>query len=230
MSGRLVVVAGPIGNLGDLSPRAKEALAIADGWLVEDTRVSGKLASVLGVKKSMRLLNEQTSERQLHAYCEEVASGKTLAILSDGGSPTISDPGALLVDLVRDEELDIEAIPGPSAVTTALMLSGFFAQRFAFLGFLPRKPGPLRRELEVFAESTMTLVMFEGPYRVTALLEACADVLPGRRYAICREMTKLHEQVYRGQLPKIPKDEEVPRKGEFTIVLEGKRSRDRELG
>lgn len=230
MSGRLVVVAGPIGNLGDLSPRAREELAAADGWFVEDSRVSGKLATVMGIKKPMRTLNEHTSPAAVQGYVDEVAKGGTWAVLSDGGAPAISDPGSLLVDLASQDGVEIDAIPGPSAVTTALMLSGFFAQRFAFLGFLPRKPGPMARELETFADSTLTLVVFESPFRVRAFLEVAALALPGRRYAICREMSKAHQQIFRSQLPIIPTEKEVPSKGEFTIVLEGRRSRDSGFG
>ncbi|MBL8047108.1 MAG: 16S rRNA (cytidine(1402)-2'-O)-methyltransferase [Chthonomonas sp.] len=230
MGGRLVVVAGPIGNLSDLSPRAREELANADGWFVEDTRISGKLQTVLGVKKPMRTLNEHTTPRAVQAYVDEVAKDQTWAVLSDGGAPAISDPGALLVDLAREDDIEVDAIPGPSAVTTALMLSGFYAQRFAFLGFLPRKPGPMGRELEAYAESTLTLVVFESPFRVRAFLEVAGKALPGRRYAICREMSKAHQQVFRAELPIIPSEKEVPSKGEFTIVLEGKRSRDSGFG
>lgn len=230
MAGRLVVVAGPIGNLSDLSPRAREELSQADGWFVEDSRVSGKLGTVLGVKKPMKTLNEHTTAKGIEAYVEILETGTTWALLSDGGAPAVSDPGAILVDLAHEAGIEVDAIPGPSAVTTALMLSGFFAQRFAFLGFLPRKPGPMAKELEAFAESALTLVIFESPFRVRALLEVCAKTLPGRRYAICREMSKAHQQIFRGELPIIPTEKEVPTKGEFTIVLEGRRSRDSRFG
>jgi 16S rRNA (cytidine1402-2'-O)-methyltransferase len=225
MPGKLTLVASPIGNLGDLSDRARTALSEADIWFVEDTRVTGKLAQHLGLKKPMKTLNEHTSESKVEHYLQDLLTGESAVVVCDGGTPGISDPGSLLCDLAHQEGIEIDSVPGPSAVTSALMLSGFFAQRFAFLGFLPRKAGPMKKELEVFADSPYTLVMFESPFRVTALLEVCADALPGRRFAICRELTKLHQQIYRGILPKIPTDKEVPRKGEFTIVLEGKRSR-----
>lgn len=225
MAGKLTLVASPIGNLGDLSDRARVALTEADCWYVEDTRISGKLAQHLGIKKPMKTLNEHTTDSKVGHYIKELVGGENSVVICDGGTPGISDPGSLLCDLAHQEGIEIDSVPGPSAVTSALMLSGFYAQRFAFLGFLPRKPGPMKRELEVFAESPFTLVLFESPFRVSAALEVCAEALPGRRFAICRELTKLHQQIYRGILPKIPTDKEVPRKGEFTIVLEGKRSR-----
>ncbi len=222
-AGRLTLVATPIGNLGDLSPRAQEALAAADAWIVEDTRISGKLASHLGLKKPMRVLNDHTAPYQIERYRDELAKGLSAALLTDGGTPAISDPGAILTDLCHTAGIPVEGIPGPSAVATALMLSGFFAQRFAFLGFLGRKAGDIRKELTPFAESPLTLVLFESQHRIEPLLEVAHEALGTRRYAICRELTKAHEQVYRNVLPNTPTESEVPRKGEFTIVVEGRR-------
>lgn len=221
--GSLVLVATPLGNLGDLSPRAADALRAAQLWIVEDTRVSGKLAAHLGIKVPMRVLNDHTSPTGIVRYADEIEAGVHAALLTDAGTPAISDPGALLVDALRERQVSVEGVPGPSAVTTALMLSGFFAQRFAFLGYLPRKPGALKSELEPFAESTHTLVCFESPHRVDKLLEAMYEVLGTRRVALCRELTKMHEQVARFRLPSLPSEAEVPRKGEFTVVVEGRR-------
>jgi 16S rRNA (cytidine1402-2'-O)-methyltransferase len=220
---KLALVATPIGNLGDLSPRAREALSSADFWFVEDTRVSAKLASLLEVRKPMRVLNDHTSADQVERYASEIAAGATVALLTDGGAPAISDPGALRTDLCHERGIPVEPIPGPSAVITALMASGFFAQRFAFLGFLGRKKGPMVSELSPFADSPYTLVLFESQFRIDALLDAAHDALGPRRYAICRELTKAFEQVFRAKLPYCPPESEVPRKGEFTIVIEGKR-------
>lgn len=222
-TGRLTLVATPIGNLGDLSPRAQEALAATNVWYVEDTRISGKLASHLGLKKPMRVLNDHTSPHQIERYRDEIAKGQHAALLTDGGTPAISDPGAILTDLCHAAGIVVEGIPGPSAVATALMLSGFFAQRFAFLGFLGRKPGDMRKELAPFAESPLTLVLFESPHRLDTLLEVAHEALGARRYAICRELTKSHEQVWRETLPTRPSEEDVPRKGEITLVIEGRR-------
>ncbi len=221
--GRLTVVAGPIGNLGDLSDRVRQALAEAEFWIVEDTRVSGKLASALGLKKPMRVLNEHTPPFKVEQYVAQLAEGFSAAILSDAGTPGVSDPGADLVDQCYARGIPVDGAPGPSAVTTALMLSGFFAQRFAFLGFLGRKPGAMRQAMEPFAESTLSLVLFEAPTRIDKLLATCAEVLGSRRYAICRELTKSHQQIWRGELPALPTEDEVPRRGEFTLVIEGMR-------
>lgn len=222
MAGKLILVATPIGNLGDLSPRASEALTHADFWLVEDSRVSGKLQSHLGIKRPMKVLNEHTSPAAIDRYLDDL--GKSVGVLvTDGGAPGISDPGAILTDLCHENGVEVDAIPGPSAPVTALMLSGFFAQRFAFLGFMPRKPGDIGKELAPFADSPLTLVLFESQFRVEKMLEQAYKTLGERRYAICREMTKMHQQVYRATLPHIPSEGEVVRKGEFSIVIEGKR-------
>lgn len=225
-SGKLVLVATPIGNLSDLSPRAVEALGEAEFWIVEDSRISGKLASFLGLKKTMKVLNDHTSSNQIERYLEELRNGAHIALLTDGGAPAISDPGALLSDQCHNVGISVEAIPGPSAVVTALTLSGFFAQRFAFLGFLGRKPGAIRGELAAFSDSPLTLVLFESPHRLDVLLKVAHEALGPRRYAICRELTKMHEQVFRSVLPEIPTEEIVPRKGEVTLVIEGRRRHD----
>jgi 16S rRNA (cytidine1402-2'-O)-methyltransferase len=224
--GRLTLVATPIGNLADLSPRAIEALGEAEVWYVEDTRISGKLASHLGLKKPMRVLNDHTSPAQIERYAQELRQGAKAALVSDGGAPAVSDPGAILTNLCHEAGVPVAGIPGPSAPVLALMLSGFFAQRFAFLGFLGRKAGAIRGELAAFADSPLTLVLFESPHRLDALLSAAHEALGPRRYAICRELTKMHEQVYRETLPHLPDESAVPRKGEITLVIEGRRKRD----
>lgn len=222
----LTLVATPIGNLGDLSPRAEAALRAADVWYVEDTRVSGKLLGHLGIRKPMRVLNEHTGEPKFKEYVAEIREGSHAAVLTDAGCPGISDPGAVLVDLCHEDGLEVDAIPGPSAVTTALMLSGFFAQRFAFLGYLPRKPRDQKAILNPFSDSSLTLVLFESPFRTEKLLDVLHEVLGSRRYVFCREMTKLHQQIYRSRLPNKPTAKQAPAKGEFTVVVEGIRRGD----
>lgn len=223
---RLTLVASPIGNLGDLSPRAAGELAEADVWFVEDSRVSGKLGVHLGIKKPMRVLNDHTSPAQVERYAADVKAGLRAIVLTDGGAPVVSDPGAMLGDACHEIGVPVFSIPGPSAVTNALALSGFFGQRFAFLGFLGRKAGAIRGELQPFADSPLTLVLFESPHRIDALLKAAHEALGERRYAICREMTKTFEQTYRSRLPEVPDEATVPRKGEFTLVIEGRRRRE----
>lgn len=219
----LTLVAGPIGNLADLSPRAAQALREADFWIVEDTRVSAKLASHLGIRKPMVVLNDHTPKPKLDSYVERLSEGERGVLLSDAGSPGISDPGAELVDRCLVAQLTVDAVPGPSAVTDALMLSGFYAQRFCFLGFLGKKVAQAKKELTPFADSPMTLVLFESPFRIEATINIATEALGSRRYAICRELTKRHQQVVRGTLPNVPTEQEMPRKGEITLVIEGKR-------
>ncbi len=218
----LILVAGPIGNLGDMTDRVRTALADADFWIVEDSRVSGKLQSVLGVKKRMVVLNEHTNPAKLAAIVSDLKES-TGALLTDAGTPGISDPGAEIVDQCYSEGISVDSMPGPSAVTQALALSGFYAQRFAFLGFVGRKSGAIREVLEPFADSTMTLVLFESPHRFRKLLAEISENLGSRRFAICRELTKSHQQVWRGTLPDVPTEAQVPDRGEVTIVVEGKR-------
>ena len=222
-AGTLTVVATPIGNLNDLSPRASEALTSAEFWIVEDSRVSGKLQAKLGVKRPMRVLNDHTSEASVAKFVDEIEAGASAALLSDAGTPVISDPGTELVELCYRRGVPVDCVPGPSAVTAALALSGFYAQRFAFLGYPPRKAGPLRELLGPYADSPLTLVLFESPHRIGKLLAACSVALGERRYAVCRELTKMHQQVWRATLPDCPTEEQLPCKGEITLVIEGKR-------
>lgn len=220
---KIVLVATPIGNLADLSPRAEETLRSASFWIVEDSRVSAKLAGHLGVSKPMRVLNEHTPPAKVAHYVEEIKGAEMVAVLTDGGTPVISDPGAILTDLAHDEGIEIDCIPGPSAVTTALALSGFFGQRFVFLGFAGRKPGDIRSLLAPYADSPLTIVLFESPFRFAKFLEVAAEALGNRRFAVCRELTKMHQQVVRGNLSDLAIVREVPQKGEVTLVIEGKR-------
>jgi 16S rRNA (cytidine1402-2'-O)-methyltransferase len=218
-----VVVATPIGNLLDLSPRSLEALRNADLWLVEDSRVSGKLASHFGLKKPMRVLNEHSSEESVTKILREICTGLSAALLTDGGTPVVSDPGAAILDRAYGLGIHVSGVPGPSAPILALSVSGFFGQRFVFLGFLGRKPKDIRKELAPFAESPLTIILFENVHRLETLFSEAFSALGPRRYAICREMTKAFEQVYRGEFPGIPTESELPRRGELSIVVEGLR-------
>lgn len=217
------MVPTPIGNLGDFSPRSLSALSEADFWIVEDTRMSGKLGSLVNIKKPMKIANDFTGDDAIHRLLDEVESGRHAVLMSDGGAPAVSDPGARVVDLAHERGIEVDAMPGPSAVINALMLSGFYAQRFAFLGFLGRTPGDIRKELAPFIDSPYTLVLFESPHRFRKLLEITGEILGFRRYAICREISKLNQQVFRSNLPTIPSEAEVASRGEFTIVIEGRR-------
>jgi 16S rRNA (cytidine1402-2'-O)-methyltransferase len=167
-------------------------------------------------------LDEHAPISKIENLIAEAASGKHLVYFSDAGTPGVSDPGPVLVDFAYERGVEVDAIPGPSAALTALMLSGFFAQKFAFLGFLSKRQGAVRAELEPFAGSTTTIVLFEAGNRLAKTLFTAYEALGERRVAVCREMTKAHQEVIRGRLSELTKE---PRafKGECTVVLEGKR-------
>ena len=223
MSGHLTLLASPLGNLGDISTRFISAVTACDIVFAEDTRLTGKLLEHLQIKKPFKTLNEHTADSGLAKYVDLLTTGVKAVLITDAGTPGISDPGARFVTLCQEAGIEIDAVPGPSAVTLALSLSGFYAQRFAFLGFLPRKSGAIRAEFLPFNESPYTLVLFESPFRVDALIEAAGEALGDRQVAYCRELTKLHQQVLRTSLLQVPTVDAMPRKGEFTIVIEGHR-------
>lgn len=221
--GKLTLLASPLGNLGDVSTRFLHALGECELVFAEDTRVTGRLLDHLGIKRPQKTLNEHTTESGLSNYVQLLEGNGNAVLITDAGTPGISDPGARFVTLCIESGIEIDAVPGPSAVTLALSLSGFFAQRFVFLGYLPRKPGPMKAELADFVTSPYTLVVFESPFRVDALLECAFETLGNRRVAICRELTKMHQQIVRTTLSALPNVSEMPRKGEFTVVIEGYR-------
>jgi 16S rRNA (cytidine1402-2'-O)-methyltransferase len=221
--GALVLVATPIGNLGDLSPRAVEVLRTADVIAAEDTRRTRALLTHAGVPAAgrVRSVHAHNEREGARAVVDAVAAGKRVAYVTDAGMPGISDPGERLVRACVDAGLPVEVVPGPSAVLTALVLSGFDAARFVFEGFLPRR-GPSRRErVAALASERRTTVLFEAPNRVLAtlsdLLAACG---PLREVAIARELTKIHEEVWRGELSDaVARAASTEARGEQVIVL-----------
>jgi 16S rRNA (cytidine1402-2'-O)-methyltransferase len=223
-AGALVLVGTPIGNLGDLSPRAAEALAGADVVCCEDTRRTGKLLSLAGIeRRPFVVLNEHTEAREVARVVERIERGQRVALVSDAGMPAISDPGERLVAAVVAAGHAVEVVPGPSAAVAALVVSGLPAGRFVFEGFLPRK-GPARRQrLAAAATEPRTTVLYEAPHRLARTLADLAEVCGGeRRVAVAREMTKLHEQVWRGTLAAARAwvaEREPP--GEIVLVLAG---------
>lgn len=200
-SGRIVLAATPIGNLGDASARLRELLAEADVIAAEDTRTARHLCQALGVSATGRFLahHEHNEEASARGLLEQVRAGATVAVVSDAGMPTVSDPGYRLVAAAVAEGLDVTCAPGPSAVTTALALSGMPTDRFAFDGFLPRKDGDRRRRFEEIRTDPRTVVYFESPQRLTDALAVLAETLGAQRpVCVARELTKLHEEVVRG--------------------------------
>ncbi len=228
MDATLYVVATPIGNLEDLSPRARRVLAEVGTIIAEDTRVARALLSALGIP-AQRLfsLHAHSSEKAIRDAIERLASGERCALVTDAGTPGISDPGAHFLDRAYAAlpGLRVVPIPGPSAAVTALSVSGFYADRFLFLGFPPHKKGRGVFFKEV-AEADETVVFYESPHRIGKTLEALADVLePQRRICIAREMTKVYETIVRGPLSHVlDVVRAAPLKGEFVVVVErGKR-------
>lgn len=179
--------------------------------------------SHLEVKKPMRVLNDHTRSDQVEKLALAIKSNTLTALLTDAGTPLVSDPGAELIEACLRNGCEIDTIPGPSAVAAALSVSGFYAQRYAFLGYPPRKPGPIAELLSPYQDSSMTIVCFESPHRIGKFLAVCGQVLGNRRYTICRELTKVHQQVWRSCLPNVPEVSQVPAKGEVTVVIEGRR-------
>ena len=197
--GTLSVVGTPIGNLEDASPRVIRTLGEADLVLCEDTRVTGKLMSAFGLHVRLERCDENVMDEKVAGVLERLAAGKRVAFVSDAGMPGVSDPGQRLVDAALDAGLRVEVVPGPSAVTCALVASGLASEHFFFEGFLPRKAGAQRSRLEELAAVPGTIVVYESPRRAAETLARIAEVMPGRRVALVRELTKLHEEVVRGE-------------------------------
>ncbi len=217
--GKLYVVGTPIGNLEDLTPRAARILGEVSLIAAEDTRVTRRLLSHLGIHVPMVSYNEHNQHQRLPALLEDLGSGD-LALVTDAGMPAVSDPGSDLVAQAAAAGFQVEAVPGVSAVTTALSMSGMSGDGFLFLGFLPRKARERRAKLEGLTESTHTLVVFEAPHRLKATLRDILAVLGEREMSVCRELTKLYEEVFRGTASEALAHFSDPR-GEFVLVLRG---------
>lgn len=201
MSGCLYMVGTPIGNLGDMSPRVAGAFRAADAICCEDTRVTSKLLAHLGISKTLIRCDENVIVQRAPELVDRLLAGETLAFASDAGMPSVSDPGQVLVDAARDAGVEVQVIPGPSACVTALVASGISCEHFFFEGFLPRKHGERVRRLSELACVPGALLFYESPHRAAASLQAIAQVFPKRRVALCRELTKLHEEVLRDVAP-----------------------------
>ena len=231
MAGILSVVGTPIGNLDDASPRVVETLRTADVVLCEDTRVTSKLLARFDVRVPLMRADEHTIASRVGPVIERCERGERVAFVSDAGMPCVSDPGQRLVDACLDAGVRVEVIPGPSAVTCALAASGLASEHFFFEGFLPRKAGPQRRRLETLASFGATLVVYESPRRVASTLQTIADVMPARRVALVRELTKVHEECVRDLAPALAgRMADVEVRGECVIVVEGAREDETQAG
>jgi 16S rRNA (cytidine1402-2'-O)-methyltransferase len=223
VSGCLVLVATPIGNLGDLSERAMETLLAASVVYCEDTRHSRTLFAARGVKTPhLVALHEHNEKAQCDEVVNRVLAGETVALISDAGTPAVSDPGQRVVAAVIAAGGRVSSVPGPSAVVAALIISGFSTERFVMEGFLPRKDGERSLVLNAWDDEQRTIVFYESPQRVGGVLSTMAQRWPHRRAAVVRELTKVHEDVLRGTLSELADQfAGSPPKGEITIVLEG---------
>lgn len=197
-TGKLIIVPTPLGNLGDMTDRARAALAEADVVCAEDTRVTGRLLAAFGIEKRLERLDEALVGVRATAIAERVLAGQVVAYCSDAGMPGVSDPGLRLVAAAREAGVAVEVLPGASAASCAYVASGTVCPRFYFGGFFPRKGVEQRAVLEQLRGLDAALVFYESPNRLVTALESVAEALPLRQVAVCRELTKLHEEVARG--------------------------------
>ncbi len=223
MAGTLYVVATPLGNLGDLSPRAADTLKRVAAVAAEDTRHSKPLLNHAGSKAELISFHAHSSDRALQRILRILSEGRDVALITDAGTPAISDPGVVLVAAARERGIPIVTIPGPTAVAASLSVSGISGDRYVFLGFLPRKGSDRRRFLMTVAASEWTVVLFEAPNRVTQLLADLAEACgPERQAVVSRELTKVFEETRAGTLQELSEHyAEAPARGEVTVVVAG---------
>jgi 16S rRNA (cytidine1402-2'-O)-methyltransferase len=221
-SGKLILVPTPIGNLEDITMRAVRILKEADLILAEDTRVSSRLINHLGIEKKLVPHHKFNEHKTLNSIISKLKEGNTVALISDAGTPGISDPGFLLVRACVENQVEVECLPGPTALIPALAVSGLPTDKFDFEGFLPQKKGRQKRLLQL-AEESRTIVFYESPYRLVKALAQFAEFFgPERQVCVCRELSKMFEEIKRGTAQEIHDyyAENQP-KGEIVIVVEG---------
>ena len=222
ITGKLYVVGSPIGNLGDFSPRAVETLKTVDFICAEDTRVTNLLLTKFGIKKPMISYHEHNARQRGQEILPRLLEGESCAVVTDAGMPCISDPGEELVKLCAEHGIEVVAVPGATAAMTALAVSGLPTKRFCFEGFLSVTKRIRREHLEQLKALPQTLIFYEAPHKLKNTLNDLLEVLGDRRISLCREMTKLHEEVQRGTIAEMVKlyGEREPR-GEYVLVVEG---------
>ncbi|HUL86023.1 MAG TPA: 16S rRNA (cytidine(1402)-2'-O)-methyltransferase [Actinomycetota bacterium] len=224
MAGALFVVGTPIGNLGDASPRARETLGSVDLVAAEDTRRTGRLLQGFKIKAKLVSLFDGNERERTPELLGRLRDGASVALVSDGGMPLVSDPGYRLVAACIAEGIEVQVVPGPSALVAALVVSGLPMERFAFEGFAPKKAGDRMKRLESLRSDPRTLVFYESPLRVATLLRDVLVTLGDRRVAVCRELTKLHETVLRGRVSEVlAAIGGASLKGEVVVVVDGDR-------
>lgn len=226
-NGKLYLVPTPIGNLKDITLRALEILQESDVIAAEDTRQTLKLLNHFEIKKSLISYHKFNEQNKSDKIIELLLEGKKVALVSDAGTPGISDPGSIVVQRCIEKNLEFEVLPGATAITTALVYSGLDTTKFLFRGFLPRENKERKNITDDLLKSQETLIFYEAPHRLVDTLSFLFDIFGDRRIAVCRELTKLYEEIYRGCLSEaIQHFEEKKPRGEFVLVLEGKKLED----
>ena len=229
-TGKLIIIPTPLGNLGDVTTRTLQAFEACDTMCCEDTRVTGKLLAALGIEKRLERLDEATVSKRACEIVGRVLDGEVIGFASDAGMPGVSDPGQRLIDEARNRGAAVEVLPGGTAV--AYVASGFPTQTFYFGAFFPRKDGERKRVLEGLKQLDAALIFYESPQRIVSALGCIAEAFPLRRVAVCRELTKVHEEVYRDFAPSV-RDEFAQRseagsiKGEIVIVIDAPTDEER---
>ena len=221
--GKIYLVPTPIGNLGDITLRALEVLKSVDLIAAEDTRQSLKLLNHFNIKKSLISYHKHNEQGKSEELIDRVRNGENIAVISDAGTPGISDPGSIILKKCIENGIDVEVLPGATAFTTAIIYSGLDTSAFIFRGFLPRENKEKKEFVESLKDRRETIIFYESPYRVIDTLTFLKENFGNRNIAICRELTKLHEEIYRGSLEEAICyfNDNIP-KGEFVLVLQGK--------
>lgn len=218
MNGKLIIVATPIGNLGDITLRAIETLKQADVIACEDTRHTLQLLNHLNIKKPLISYHQHSGKIKVDKIIEKIEAGESVALVSDAGTPGISDPGEFLIAQAIGRGIEVESIPGPSAATCALVISGLETGEFVFYGFLPHKKGR-QTKLKELAIEKRTVIIYESPYRIKKLLGELLEYCGDRNVSVSRELTKKFEETYRGKITEVsPK---IKEKGEFVVIMDG---------
>lgn len=231
-TGSLIICPTPLGNLGDVTFRSKAVWEACDAVCCEDTRVTGKLLAALGIEKPLVRLDEASIATVAPAILTRIEKGETIAYCSDAGMPGISDPGQRLITLAYERGITVEVLPGPTAFATAYVASGFTHPQLYFGAFMPRKQQERIAHLQSLAHLEAVLVFYESPQRVVSSLQAIADVFPSREVALCRELTKIHEEVLRGSSQEVYevlhiRQQDSPIKGECVIVIDAPTAQDK---
>ena len=221
--GKIYLVPTPIGNLGDITLRALEVLKSVDLIAAEDTRHSLKLLNHFNIKKSLISYHKHNEQGKSEELIDRVRNGENIAVISDAGTPGISDPGSIVLKKCIENGIDVEVLPGATAFTTAIIYSGLDTSAFIFRGFLPRENKEKKEFVESLKDRRETIIFYESPYRVIDTLTFLKENFGNRNIAVCRELTKLHEEIYRGSLEEAICyfNDNIP-KGEFVLVLQGK--------